>query len=131
MPTPNPIPLAQMIAELRKLEGAATPGPWEVGSTQKSLQILGRRMGNGMRELIARMYLWAHVGRQQAQADSDFITAMRNNLPALLDLAELAVELRTELNLWRESDYEAIQDILGDTPALIARFDAIAQKEGK
>lgn len=71
------------IAELRELESAATPGPWDVESRLGSelTRVYG---GNGWPvALIAR---WSH---EADQADAAFIAAARNALPLLLDVVDL------------------------------------------
>ena len=63
--------------ELRRLEKAATPGPWAVES-------------DGVYN-DTRSYMVVPLGdSEQDDADAALIAAMRNALPALLDVAEAA-----------------------------------------
>ena len=72
------------IEELRALLAKATPGPWEVDYLDKNGQRVIRQ------EHIEIATLWHHsVGsiEKEMEANAALIVAMRNALPALLDLA--------------------------------------------
>lgn len=90
--------MTDVVARLRQLEAAATPGPWYIEK-------------NGT---IKRGMLWiAHMAGAMSNpavvTDADVIVAARNALPQLLDerdlllaVAEAAKEIEAELR-WRAS----------------------------
>ena len=72
------------IEELRALLAKATPGPWEVDYLDKNGQRVIRQ------EHIEIATFWHHcVGsiEKEMEANAALVVAMRNALPALLDLA--------------------------------------------
>lgn len=76
----------ETIKRLRELEAMATPGPWEARDSAIKGGLVDPEYPKRGRAIVA-----------QYSYDSEFIAAMRNALPALLDAAERAAKLEAAL----------------------------------
>lgn len=74
------------VEQLRQLEQAATPGEWRVETYEDGS---GAFVVRGMQYLIAE----ARPSDHGDQGNARLIAAMRNALPALLDIAEAAQDV--------------------------------------
>ena len=76
--------------ELRALEAAATPGPWELGDYFIQSQ------GENLLQRYAGTIPFDAGSQRQIRANPPLIVAARNALPALLDCAEALREIRPD-----------------------------------
>lgn len=72
------------IKELRRLERAATPGPWETTTWDGLLYVAS------VQQLQGSYVCELGIGSDGAERDAALIAAARNALPALLRVAEAA-----------------------------------------
>lgn len=86
------------IKELRRLERAATPGPWETTTWDGLLYVAS------VQQLQGSYVCELGIGSDGAERDAALIAAARNALPALLRVAEAARELAAgpESTAWDE-----------------------------
>ena len=82
--------LRTTLADLRRLHEAATKGPWNADHDEEAFAsyVTGRGLPN-----IAQVSYTVVGGltERQQQTTADLIAAMRNALPALLEIADAAV----------------------------------------
>lgn len=80
-----------VLAELERLHEAATPGPWEVNPFLAQIDAFA----GGEPLPVCRM-LWPTEERTEAEtlANTELIALTRNALPALLEVAKAARDLR-------------------------------------
>lgn len=92
------------VDRLRQLEQAATPGPWKADCVEDP----NEPTGDGDEQYVFR----PEVGHQVCayydsdSADAELIAAMRNALPALLDVAEAAERAQSLLGWSAREDVE-------------------------
>ena len=90
----------EQIERLRQLEKAATPRPWSWGIVD-SVQLGSEGIVNEPEKVV----VFCNSGRgsgEPSEEDHQLISAARNSLPALLDVASAAAEIeaaRSTLNL--------------------------------
>lgn len=82
--------MTDAIAKLRALEDAATPAPWREGAVERENVFCAHGATIGPERVLARM----NREFPGFKRDAALIAAMRNALPALLDLVEAADEVR-------------------------------------
>ena len=98
------------IEELRRLEGAATPGPWSVGYDDGSgeTSIVAReeedRLGLDATVVMGGSPEGDITYGAKNPIDAAFIAAARNELPLLLDVVEAA---RTFTKDWSDPAFDA------------------------
>lgn len=81
------------LAELRRLDAEGTPAPWRTADnpTRRALDgVTFVVQGDPAKPRVPDRYIASYV----PAADAAFITAARNALPALLDAAERAAQVR-------------------------------------
>lgn len=72
--------LAEVVAELKRLEAAATPGPWWL-TRDGVMRILSEpEFAKAVSHAVADVHPWG----SRAKDDAALLVAMRNHLPALL-----------------------------------------------
>jgi hypothetical protein len=102
------------IAALRELESETTPGTWRV---EEDAEYVVVQTG-----LDVEDYITIGAPNAQNRADAALIAAMRNALPALLDVAEAAQRMLIELRA-REPHDSACDRIIGCVCGLEAVID--------
>ena len=107
------------VEQLRQLEQAATPGPWAKDAPMMS-QRDERYVG-----MLPRGDGYMHVMVAPDAATAELIAAMRNALPALLDIAEAAREVTSPDYLTAPDPYaEGVRlDAMRDLMAALSRLD--------
>lgn len=114
-----------MIAELKRLLGEATKGPWE----NKRDSCDCPYVASNRRTMLADINM-AYVPGKEALANAALIVALRNNAEALLAVCEAAEKLVAEWEV-PDCDCPAEGHICG-WPKVIALKMALARlKEGK
>jgi hypothetical protein len=89
------------LEELRRLETAATPGPWAVEtSDEDGFDGSSVYMDDGI--TWGRSYICQemHQGLDDGQADAEFIAAARNQLPRILDALDAVLALHQPVKKW-------------------------------
>jgi ABC-type branched-subunit amino acid transport system substrate-binding protein len=99
------------LEELRRLETAATSGPWEVKEcapcTQRGRLDVGIWDAAGSVEIVG----WADSD-EYTPADAEFIVAARNQLPRILDALDAVLALADRLDASNQcEDREIAEDI--------------------
>lgn len=101
---------AENIAELRRLEAAATPGPWEAIQGPIRREDVVQRLIVVHGTHIDRMGIVSEGPRTFAFQDLPFIAAARNALPVLLAAFDTATK-RAEVDSLRAVYWHAIYEI--------------------
>lgn len=81
--------IGDVVARLRGLEAKATPGPWETGEIQHFHDHTFHAVYTDVEPSVCAGLV---------PADADLIVAMRNELPALLDLADRITRVQAVLD---------------------------------
>lgn len=103
--------MTDRVQELRELEEAATPGPWEPVGTSTGCIIAGP----------GRYYVAGDVDAE----DGNLIIAARNALPDLLDIAEAAQTLALAVREYftPNEPAEHFEDALAQVESALAKLD--------
>ena len=128
--------LAEIIAEVRRLDREATPGPWELDPMAEFVLADGGQMN------VLEVRGWGYLKRTLDNTNADAVQRAngelaafaRTALPRLLAVAEAAMEMVNA-----ENDFHAFYGFTGaDTKRVLERrlaafavLDAAARGEGK
>ena len=107
-----------MIEQLRQLEQDATPGPWAKDAPMMS-QRDDRYVG-----MLPHGDGYRHVMVAPDAETAELIAAMRNCLPALLDIAELAKRHHYHVN----DEWERLAAMRPQDPVTWERWEAIRER---
>ena len=108
------------VEQLRQLEQAATPAPWEHNTHPMVAAAVDAQQPDNE-------FLWRPVLHRDDFASEDdyrLIAAMRNALPALLDIAEAAQRHHYHVN----DEWERLAEMRPQDPVTWERWEAIRER---